>query len=64
MISACLEEHIDIVPLVTFTSIFLSEVVMITLKLCIYPDRNQISSETQPNIVETGKSKETYFRQE
>lgn len=44
-ISTFLQEYFDIVPLITFISIFISQLIMIILKLCIFPDK--ISSESQ-----------------
>lgn len=49
IISASLAEHFDYVPLVTFISIIVSQLIMIILKLFIYPHKNNKSEESEIN---------------
>jgi len=62
IISACLQEHFDVVPLVTFISIFLSQVIMIILKLFIYPKKKSTEDEFLPeNIANTDFESKLFY---
>jgi len=55
IISSCLQEYFDIVPIITFIAIFISQIVMLILKLIIFPNKKETSSQVQANTQSQGK---------
>jgi uncharacterized protein with PQ loop repeat len=47
IISVCLLKEIDIVPLISFINLFVFQMAIMILKLCVFPDKNKNKSKVQ-----------------
>jgi uncharacterized protein with PQ loop repeat len=60
IIATCLQENIDAVPLLSFLNLFVFQLLMMILKLCIFPDKKESRNHVQPEYQENNDSNGKY----